>query len=58
VMNAVGFALTIPAISLTTTLWEFQGTWVLWWLLPGPLLGLWVLRPLALHDPTPDIAKR
>jgi hypothetical protein len=58
VMNAVGFALTIPAISLTTTLWELQGTWVLWWLLPGPLLGLWVLRPLALSDPTPGVAKR
>ncbi|WP_104202383.1 MFS transporter [Billgrantia saliphila] len=49
VMNAVGFALTIPAISLTTTLWSLQGTWVLWWLLPGPLLGLWSL--LGLADP-------
>jgi len=46
VMNAVGFALTIPAISLTTTLWELQGTWVLWWLLPGPVLGLWAMRRL------------
>ncbi|MFO8046190.1 MAG: MFS transporter [Halomonas sp.] len=51
VMNAVGFALTIPAISLTTALWELQGAWVLWWLLPGPILGLWVLRPLAIRDP-------
>ncbi len=50
VMNAVGFALTIPAISLTTALWEVQGVWVLWWLLPGPILGLWVLRPLAIRD--------
>ncbi|MFY0991924.1 MFS transporter [Halomonas sp. C05BenzN] len=48
VMNAVGFALTIPAISLTTALWELQGAWVLWWLLPGPLLGLWALRPLTI----------
>ncbi|MGR4068877.1 MFS transporter [Billgrantia sp. C5P2] len=47
VMNAVGFALTIPAISLTTSLWSLQGTWVLWWLLPGPILGLWALRGLA-----------
>ncbi|MCC5884660.1 MAG: MFS transporter [Halomonas sp.] len=47
VMNAVGFALTIPAISLTTTLWSLQGPWVLWWLLPGPILGLWALRGLA-----------
>jgi len=50
VMNAVGFALTIPAISLTTSLWSLQGSWVVWWLLPGPLLGLWVLRPLAAAD--------
>jgi MFS family permease len=53
VMNAVGFALTIPAISITTALWELQGAWVLWWLLPGPLLGLWVLRP-----PLPRVMRR
>jgi len=47
VMNAVGFALTIPAISLTTALWGLQGSWVLWWLLPGPLLGLWAMRGLC-----------
>ncbi|MCA1770874.1 MAG: MFS transporter, partial [Halomonas sp.] len=58
VMNAVGFALTIPAISLTTALWELQGAWVLWWLLPGPILGLWVLRPLKLHDPASQGAAR
>ena len=46
VMNAVGFALTIPAIALTTALWSLQGTWVLWWLLPGPLLGLWAMHGL------------
>ena len=53
VMNAVGFALTIPAISLTTALWELQGAWVLWWLLPGPILGLWVLRSLLAGDTSP-----
>ncbi|MGR2738879.1 MFS transporter [Billgrantia sp. Q4P2] len=54
VMNAVGFALTIPAIWLTTSLWAMQGTWVLWWLLPGPILGLWALRRLAdPASPTP-----
>lgn len=47
VMNAIGFALTIPAISLTTTLWALQEVWVLWWLLPGPILGLWALRGLS-----------
>ena len=58
VMNAVGFALTIPAISLTTALWEVQGVWVLWWLLPGPILGLWVLRPLAIRDPASQSGAR
>ncbi|MBB3183041.1 MFS family permease [Halomonas fontilapidosi] len=51
VMNAVGFALTIPSIYLTTALWEWQGGWVLWWLLPGPILGLMALQPLHRQDP-------
>ncbi|MGC3874259.1 MFS transporter [Halomonas sp. GXIMD04776] len=46
IMNALGFALTIPAIALTTWLWSTQGLWVLWWLLPGPTLGLWALSAL------------
>lgn len=54
VMNAVGFALTIPAIALTASLWSLQGAWVLWWLLPGPVLGLWLLRELA--DPAEPCA--
>ncbi|MDI5921069.1 MFS transporter [Halomonas sp. LR5S13] len=51
VMNAVGFALTIPAISLTTALWSLQATWVVWWLLPGPLLGLWAMRGVSTAPP-------
>lgn len=51
VMNAVGFALTIPAISLTAALWSLQATWVVWWLLPGPLLGLWVMRGVSTAPP-------
>ncbi|CAM3466320.1 MFS transporter [Halomonas lysinitropha] len=54
VMNAVGFALTVPAIYLTTALWELQGAWVLWWLLPGPIIGLWVLRPLSTCKTAPE----
>ncbi|SEK89213.1 MFS transporter [Halomonas daqiaonensis] len=53
VMNAVGFALTIPAISLTSSLWATQGPWVLWWLLPGPAVGLWALRGLTEKQPQP-----
>ncbi|MBF7053420.1 MFS transporter [Halomonas sp. KAO] len=55
VMNTVGFALTIPAISLTTSLWSLQGAWVVWWLLPGPLLGLWAMRRLTEQQASPVI---
>lgn len=44
IMNAIGFGLTIPAIALTSHLWNLQGPWVAIWLLPGPVLGLWALR--------------
>ncbi|XKE44110.1 MFS transporter [Halomonas organivorans] len=50
VMNAIGFALTIPGIWLTASLWSTLGPWVIWGLLPGPLLGLWTMRPLARAD--------
>ncbi|MDN6296601.1 MAG: MFS transporter [Halomonas sp.] len=43
-MNAIGFALTIPAIALVTTLWADHGLAVLWWLLPGPMFGLIAMR--------------
>ncbi|SFU35240.1 MFS transporter [Halomonas korlensis] len=51
IMNAVGFALTIPAIALTSSLWSLQGIWVVWWLLPGPMLGLWVMRSVSADLP-------
>ena len=47
VMNAIGFALTLPGIWLTGWLWADGGVWVLWLLLPGPLLGLWALARLS-----------
>ncbi|MBU3021821.1 MFS transporter [Aestuariibacter sp. A3R04] len=46
-LNAIGFALTIPSIALTTALWQWQGLWVVWWLLPGPVIGLWAMRKLS-----------
>ncbi|SFC21282.1 Predicted arabinose efflux permease, MFS family [Marinospirillum celere] len=39
-MNAVGFALTLPSIALVTSLWPLLDVWVSLILLPGPLLGL------------------
>lgn len=47
VMNAIGFALTIPAIWLTSSLWGTLQGWVVWCLLPGPVLGLWALHGLS-----------
>jgi len=48
-MNAIGFGLTIPSIALVTALWASQGPWVIWWLLPGPVLGLIAMRGLHLR---------
>lgn len=48
-MNAIGFSLTLPAIALVTSLWSTQGLMVIWWLLPGPLLGLLAMRRLTLR---------
>jgi len=45
-MNAIGFAITIVAIELTTNLWSAAHAYVAWILLPGPLLGLLAMRPL------------
>ena len=44
VINAVGFALTIPSIWITSSLWNLQWPWVVWWLLPGSILGLLSLK--------------
>ncbi|PRY63040.1 putative MFS family arabinose efflux permease [Vreelandella songnenensis] len=45
-MNAIGFGLTIPSIALVTTLWASHSLMVIWWLLPGPVLGLLAMREL------------
>lgn len=47
IMNGIGFFITVLAISLTTFLWTADGVEVTWYLLPGPLLGLVALWPLA-----------
>jgi len=50
IMNAIGFSLTLPAIALTTTLWPQIGLDVLWWLLPGPVLGLLAMHRMQRDD--------
>ncbi|RUR34583.1 MFS transporter [Vreelandella nanhaiensis] len=50
-MNAIGFGLTIPSIALVTALWSSQSLTVIWWLLPGPVLGLIAMHGLNHHSP-------
>ena len=44
--NAIGFAITMGSIALTTRLWPDIHKQVAWILLPGPVLGLIALWPL------------
>ncbi|MFT3717540.1 MFS transporter [Pseudorhodoferax sp.] len=46
IQNSIGFALTVAAIALTTVLVERWGLRTAWLLLPGPVLGLALCRPL------------
>jgi DHA1 family inner membrane transport protein len=45
-MNAIGFALTLPSIWITSLLWNENSVWVVLWLLPGPVIGFWALQGL------------
>ena len=43
-MNSIGFTISIFSIELALAWLSDIGPWVGWLLLPGPLVGLWVLR--------------
>ena len=49
--NALGFAVTMISIAWGTAVVDAWGAKVAWLLLPGPVLGLWALRPLLLREP-------
>ena len=42
--NGIGFLITVVSIQLCGLLWPHFGTYTVWFLLPGPLFGLWALR--------------
>ncbi len=46
IQNCIGFAITIVAIAVATTLVDTWGLETTWLLLPGPVLGLIALYPL------------
>ena len=48
--NGVGFLITVLSILLLSWAEQLWGSMALWLLAPGPLLGLWALRPLLTHD--------
>ena len=44
--NGVGFFITVLSILLLGWAVQQWGSWALWLLAPGPVLGLWAMRPL------------
>lgn len=40
IQNAIGFAITVVAVAVTTALFDRMGPAVAWLLVPGPVLGL------------------
>ena len=47
IANSIGFLITVFSIELVNTLLPLLGPQNIFWLLiPGPILGLWALRPL------------
>ena len=46
IQNAIGFSITVCAISIATAMIDSLGAKVAWLLLPGPVVGLIGLRPL------------
>ena len=47
IVNSIGFLITVFSIQLVNSLLQVVGPeFVFWLLIPGPVVGLWMLRPL------------
>jgi hypothetical protein len=53
IQNSLGFFLSIGSIVILTSWIDRLDTYVVWLLLPGPVLGLLAIRSL-LSDPIPE----
>ena len=53
IQNSIGFLLSIGSIVILTSWVDRLDTFVMWLLLPGPVLGLLAMRSLLL-DPIPE----
>lgn len=51
IQNAIGFAITLVAIGISTAALDYLGAYVAWLLLPGPVLGLLAMRRLLVVPP-------
>lgn len=47
IQNSIGFFITVVAITVASSVWDTLGAKVGWLLLPGPVLGLIGIAPLA-----------
>lgn len=46
IVNGIGFSITVVSISLLMPLWQQHSSIAIWMLVPGPFIGLLLLRPL------------
>ena len=49
IQNSIGFFITVVAIFVVSGAWDRLGVHIAWILLPGPVLGLIGIAPLALR---------
>ena len=50
IVNSIGFLITVFSIQLVNSLLQVIGPdYIFWLLIPGPILGLWMLRPLLIR---------